>query len=220
MKKLTAIIIANNEIEYAKLTVEGFRNFADPEDVEVVLVDNHSQDGLREWASGQNDLTYVYIDEGEEKAGFLLSDVTRELDINTDILFMEAHYLLTPFALDRMYGSLYSDDTIGMIGGIINGEYQSQKPSVDVSNYGEASQYSIGADSVTVKNVLAISSGPVIIKADTLKKIGGFEINLGSFNKMLIQMAFKGLKNGFRGCNMESSTWRAGDFGILGKVSG
>ena len=41
MKKLTAIIIANNEIEYAKLTVEGFRNFADPEDVEVVLVDNH-----------------------------------------------------------------------------------------------------------------------------------------------------------------------------------
>ena len=198
MKKLTAIIIANNEIEYAKLTVEGFRNFADPEDVEVVLVDNHSQDGLREWASGQNDLTYVYMDEGEEKAGFLLSDVTRALDINTDILFMEAHYLLTPFALDRMYGSLYSDDTIGMIGGIINGEYQSQKPSVDVSNYGEASQYSIGADSVTVKNVLAISSGPVIIKADTLKKIGGFEINLGSLNKMLIQMAFKGLKNGFR----------------------
>ncbi len=198
MKKLTAIIIANNEIEHTKLTMEGIRNFANTIDLDVVLVDNHSQDGLREWASDQIDFTYVYMDEGEEKVGSLLCDVVTELGIDTDLLIMEAHYLLAPLALDRMYDTLYSEDTIGIVGGMINGEYQSQKLPSDITNYGEASHYSIGVGSVTVKNVLAISSGPIIIKANVLKKIGGFERNLGSFNKFLIQIAFTAVKSGFR----------------------
>lgn len=51
------IIVADNEAEYVKLSVESIRMFADVEDLGVTVVDNGSTDGLGEWAKEQTDIT-------------------------------------------------------------------------------------------------------------------------------------------------------------------
>lgn len=198
MEKLTAIVIANNEMEYAKLTMEGLRNFGNPEELNVILVDNHSKDGLREWASGQRDFTFVYMDEGEEKTGSLLCDVIEALGIDSDILVMEAHYLLTPFALERMYETLYSDESIGIVGGVINGEYQGQSIPKHIRDYSDASKYSMSSCSNTVKDIISLSSGPFLIKEDALRLAGGFEKSIGSINRIIMQVAIQAHYKGYR----------------------
>lgn len=198
MEKLTAIIIANNEIEYSKLTIESFRSFGKSENIEMVLVDNHSVDGLKDWASMQNDLTFVYMDEGEERAGEILCKVMKALTIDGDVLVSEAHYMLTPYALERMHESLYSDSRIGIIGGMINGEHQYQQLPAGLKDYGEALQYSVAMNSETINYVMSVSSGPVIIKSGFLKEIDGFPQSIGSINRLLIHLAVKAMKIGYR----------------------
>ncbi len=59
MNGLTIMMVLHNEAEYAKLSLQSIRRYADVDNLSVVLVDNHSEDGLSEWARAQEDITYV-----------------------------------------------------------------------------------------------------------------------------------------------------------------
>ena len=50
MNDVTVLIVVNDEFEYAKLSVECIRKINDIDDLRVVLVDNGSTDGLKDWA--------------------------------------------------------------------------------------------------------------------------------------------------------------------------
>ena len=111
---ITVLILAYNELENIKKTVQGFRLFGDIP-ISMVVVDNGSTDGLREWIKDQTDLTYVYLDEGSMGWAKAINSVRKELQINTDVLIMEGHYVLTPRYLRRLTEVLYEDEDIGAV---------------------------------------------------------------------------------------------------------
>lgn len=45
MNGLTIMMVLHNEAEYAKLSLQSIRRYADVDNLSVVLVDNHSEDG-------------------------------------------------------------------------------------------------------------------------------------------------------------------------------
>ncbi len=65
-KHLTIMMIVFNELKWVKLSVESIRAMGDVDDIDLIIVDNCSTDGLRDWAVTQTDFTYVYMDEGME----------------------------------------------------------------------------------------------------------------------------------------------------------
>ena len=91
---ITVLMIAYNEIENVKMSVESFRLFCDVE-ISLVIVDNGSEDGLWDWAKEQLDITYVRTDERPMSCGKALNLVRKELEIDTDLLVIECRYMIT-----------------------------------------------------------------------------------------------------------------------------
>ena len=58
-QRILAVIIAHNEIEYVKLNVSILSEELKGTDSEIVVVDNYSDDGLREWLTGESVLHYL-----------------------------------------------------------------------------------------------------------------------------------------------------------------
>jgi len=204
MNPVTVIIVANEEYEYAKLCLECIRKFNDTDDLSVVLVDNASTDGLREWAGNQTDFTYVYMDEGVTPFGSILSDVIENLDITGNILVMEPRYLLTPQTISRMSMILDQDDHIGMVGALINGESHHQKLPDQISKYEDAVFYSINDNNTQAIPVIGLSSGPFMVNRQIIDEIGSFDREIGSFFFINKSLTLKLLEHGYR-CSVVSN---------------
>lgn len=112
---MTIIMVIYNELESVKLAVESVRLFADIEDLSLVVVDNHSVDATDKWAKAQEDITYIYMDEGELPFGQALNRVRTLLQIDDDLLIMDA-LMLAPQTLSRLQELLYREETVGAVG--------------------------------------------------------------------------------------------------------
>lgn len=170
---ITVLILAYNELENIKKTVQGFRLFGDIP-ISMVVVDNGSTDGLREWIKDQTDLTYVYLDEGSMGWAKAINSVRKELQINTDVLIMERHYVLTPRYLRRLTEVLYEDEDIGAVGGVCNEAYYGQMIHGNIHNYKEAVEQAGREMATEGKRAIMLDHGAILWKKDTLDFIGEF----------------------------------------------
>lgn len=56
------IILTYNNLEKTKLCLESIRKYTKEEVYEIIVVDNHSTDGTKEWLKVQNDIKVIYND--------------------------------------------------------------------------------------------------------------------------------------------------------------
>ena len=172
-------IIAENEAEYVKLSVDSIRMFADVEDLAVTVVDNGSTDGLDEWAKEQTDITYVYMDEGRTPFGKVINQVREALQLKGDMLVMRACFMLTPHCLSNMLKTLQEGTDTGAVGPMSNGlpNYQKLEGFADyeelVSKIGQVEELSD-------KRVAGLYYGAVLFRQETLEQLGGFDEELVS----------------------------------------
>lgn len=173
------VIIAENEAEYVKLSVDSIRMFADVEDLAVTVVDNGSTDGLDEWAKEQTDITYVYMDEGRTPFGKVINQVREALQLKGDMLVMRACFMLTPHCLSNMLKTLQEGTDTGAVGPMSNGlpNYQKLEGFADyeelVSKIGQVEELSD-------KRVAGLYYGAVLFRQETLEQLGGFDEELVS----------------------------------------
>lgn len=122
---LLVVLIAHNELAYVKLNVEILLRELKNTDGEIVVVDNHSEDGLREWLEGQNIISYMIADEELEGYGKILGIVNEQFADDRDLLLVRANYFLTPGSLDSMQAALHGSEDIaaaGPVGNTLPGE--------------------------------------------------------------------------------------------------
>lgn len=181
MNNLTVLMVLHNEAEYAKLSLQSIRMFADVENLSVVLVDNHSEDTLREWASLQEDITYVYMDEGQLPFGQVINKVCSALRIEGDVLIMDGHYMLTPHALSRLQAMLYEEEINGAVGGVSNSFFLPHQEKKDIGDYEAAVQWASGNHTARQgKQVLGLQPEIIMVKASAISRIGAFDEELVS----------------------------------------
>lgn len=176
---ITAMILAYNEAENIKKTIQSFRLFADIQ-ISLVVVDNGSTDGLREWIKDQTDLTYVYMDEVSMGWAKAINSVKKELQIDTDLLIVEGHYALTPGYLQRLAKVLYEDNDIGAVGGIFNEAHYRQGIPGIVCSYGEAIELAGRESTGTSKQTVILDPGAILWKKGISDNIGDFSEELKS----------------------------------------
>lgn len=174
MKKITAIVIAYNEIENVKNVIESFRLFGNA-DLSVILVDNGSDDGLEAWAKEQTDLTYVLLDEGHMGCGKALNMVRKELEIDTDLLIIEGHYLLTPGYLSRLSELLDREEDIGAVSGVGNSARFHQNLPRDILDYRGALEAAGTEKEISGRRTMMLHHGATLWKKSALDKLGEFE---------------------------------------------
>ncbi|GFH90223.1 ubiquinone biosynthesis O-methyltransferase [Lachnospiraceae bacterium] len=183
---ITVLMIAYNEIENVKMSVESFRLFCDVE-ISLVIVDNGSEDGLWDWAKEQLDITYVRTDERPMSCGKALNLVRKELEIDTDLLVIECRYMITPQYLSRMREMLYSEENVGAVAGIVcnTPQFNPNRP-VCIQNYEEAIRISDKEERAKGKYALMVRDDCAVLwKKEVLKEIGDFEETVNSVDTMI-----------------------------------
>lgn len=174
---ITVMLLAYNEQENIKRAIQSFRLFCDM-DISLVVIDNGSTDALSDWMKEQEDVTYVYMDEGHMGWGKAINMVMRELQIDTDLLIMKGNCMLTPKSLPRMMELLYKDEDTGAVGGMFNESKCKQRK--DFHSYGEAVKKADREETAKGKRVIILDEGAILWKKKALNEIGQFEERLDS----------------------------------------
>lgn len=195
MNNMTILMVLHNAAEYVKLSMQSIRMFADVENLSIVIVDNHSDDALAEWAKEQEDITYVYMDEGELPFGQTVNKVCSVLEIDGDLLIMDAHYMLTPHALRRMQALLHREQATGAVGAMSN-SFSSFQKQRGLADYEAAVRWVDGKnDAGQSKRILGLHSDIMLLKAEMLSQLGGFDEELVSQEYVMKDLGFRMVLN-------------------------
>lgn len=191
MNHMTILMVLHNEADYVKLSLQSIRMFADIEHLSVVIVDNHSEDALQAWAKEQQDITYIYMDEGKLPFGQVVNDVCRALQIEGDLLIMDSHYLITPHTLSRMQELLYQEDATGAVSGVSNSFLADQR-SPDLADYEAAVKWADGElQTKQGKWALGLNSDIILLKASAITNLGKFNEELSSQEYVMKDYGFR-----------------------------
>jgi len=117
MSKTSIIILTYNNLAYNKGVLESIRRYTKPETYEVVMVDNLSTDGTREWLKEQLDIKVILND---ENAGFPkgCNIGIAAAEESNDILLLNNDIEVTHNWLENLQIALYSDSKIGAVQGL------------------------------------------------------------------------------------------------------
>ena len=192
---LTVMLLAYNEQENIKKVIKSFRLFCDI-DISLIVVGHGFTDGLREWMGEQMDLTYVYLNEEHMGWAEIMNKIRNELQIDTDLLIIYGHYMLTPMYLSRMVEVLYEDENIGAVGGVCNVEHFQQMIPDNIHNYGEAIEWSGRECAAASKRAVILNPDAILWKKDVLDGIGEFCEELESIFAIMVDYCLRTITEG------------------------
>jgi Predicted glycosyltransferases len=124
--KTSIIILTYNNLNYNIICLDSIRKYTDEDSYEIIVVDNNSTDGTREWLKEQSDIKLIL---NHENIGFPkgCNIGINAAEKNNDILFLNNDTKVTPRWLSNLKTCLYSNDKIGAAASITNNcsNYQS-----------------------------------------------------------------------------------------------
>lgn len=147
---LLVVLIAHNELGYVKLNVKILAQELKNGGGEIVVVDNYSDDGLREWLEGQNIVSYMIADEELEGYGQILAVVNEQFSDGRDLLLLRANYFLTPGSIAYMRSALHASEDIAAVGPAGNTLPGEQK-CFSGNTYEEAASFADGQPAETTR---------------------------------------------------------------------
>lgn len=119
VRKVSIVIVSYNSKYLMRKCVESIRKYCNPKTYELVVVDNASTDGVREWLCGQEDIKTVLVDENVGfPAGCNIGVSYAEPE--NDLFFLNNDTRLTPEALFFLRMGLYADERTGAAGCVAN----------------------------------------------------------------------------------------------------
>ncbi|MCR4584374.1 MAG: glycosyltransferase [Lachnospiraceae bacterium] len=197
-KRITILMPVHNEKKLAELAVKFLRMNLPEGDFPLVLIDNASDDGLREWAASQQDLTYVYMDQGMEPWGSVLQQVIDGLEIRTDLMIMQCRYIPIPGCMERMLDVFCSDLSPAAVScEMTESTIRQQRTAVTLSEYEETVDYA-GRMSGRAERVMGFDGCFFFLRYDALTQIGGFDPSLFSLRAVIrdisLGLLYLGLK--------------------------
>lgn len=136
-KGILAVIIAHNELELVKLNIQILLGELKDADSEIVVVDNFSKDGLKEWLLAQKNISYLIYKEKMEGYGQILDRVREQFGTQKDLLLLRANYFFTPGSIACMKEALYSSREIAAVGPVCNG-FAGEQRCAAANTYREA----------------------------------------------------------------------------------
>jgi len=125
LNKTSIIILTHNKLEYTQMCLDSIRRYTPRHMYELIVVDNASTDGTREYLAEQTDVLTMF---NEENVGFPKGcNQGIELARGDSILLLNNDVIVTENWLPLLLECLYSSEEIGAVGPVTNsaGAYQS-----------------------------------------------------------------------------------------------
>ncbi|MFP7733915.1 glycosyltransferase [Priestia aryabhattai] len=115
--KTSIIILTHNQLEYTKKCIDSIRRYTKTH-YEIIVVDNASSDGTVSYLQHQDDIKVIF---NHENLGFAkANNQGYEIATGNTIVFLNNDVVVTLGWLESMIDTLYSSESIGMVGPVTN----------------------------------------------------------------------------------------------------
>jgi O-antigen biosynthesis protein len=173
VNKTSIIILTHNKLEYTKLCIESVRLYTNPDCYELIVVDNASNDGTKEWLLNQSDVITILND---DNVGFPKGcNQGINAASGDSILLLNNDTIVTPNWLTNMLTCLYSSEAIGAVGPVTNNCAYSQRIKTTYTNIEEIQQFAKEfnkLDKTKWNYSLKLIGFCMLIKREIIEKIG------------------------------------------------
>ena len=177
---ISIFILAHNEANLAKISVEAVRESVGEQEVSVILIDNGSMDDLAAWASEQPDITYVATEEGMDPWGSVLNQAIEALEVDTDILVMQSRFVLMPGNLERLEKHLHESAEIGMVSCVTSSAITpAQRPSEPINDIDRVYAYSVVHKDDLPVEIMKPECGIFFLRKEALNSLADFMMRYG-----------------------------------------
>ncbi len=173
-RKTSIVIITYNNLDYTKDCISSIRKYTKKGTYEIIVVDNLSSDGTRQWLKEQKNIKIVL---NNENMGFPkgCNQGIKKANPNYDILLLNNDTIVTENWLDNLNKCLYSDDKIGAVGAVCNHNENLQGVNFSYENF-DIMQELAKANNISNKEKweekVFLIGFCILIKRNVLEEIG------------------------------------------------
>ncbi|MEK3772592.1 glycosyltransferase [Paenibacillus sp. FSL R5-0887] len=171
--KTSIILLTYNKLQYTKACIESIRQYTPKGTYQLIVVDNLSTDGTRDWLADQMDILTIF---NEENVGFP-KGCNQGIEIATgdNILLLNNDVLVTQNWLSLMNDCLYSSNDIGAVGPVSNSAYGDQEINATYTTLDEMWDYANNYNIITApdwEQKIKLIGFCMLIRKDVVEQIG------------------------------------------------
>lgn len=192
------VLIVHNQFAQLNQSINNIKRFSRDILINIILVDNGSEDGLTEWLKEQEEFDYILCDKVENYAD-ILNTVIQEFCLKTDVFLLSPGVLLMPECLNRLYHVLNADETIGAVSaGVLEGVGQNNDFSV-------AEEKARRNDNEKKRQILSPVQDAILFRKKFIESIGAFDREILFPENVIMDYAFRGIMTGWKYYQVENA---------------
>ena len=198
--RTSIVILSYNVKDLCICCIDSIRRNNPKSAYEIVVVDNASTDGIREWLQQQNDITLIC---NEENMGFPAgcNQGIEASQAENDIFLLNNDTMLLPNSLFWLRMALYEDDQTGATGSITNFAGNGQMVTRDFASLDELKEYGTSVnmpDKNALEKKIWLVGFALLLKRKALDEIGLLDTRFfpGSYedNDIGVRLRYAGWK--------------------------
>lgn len=174
LKKTAIVILTYNNLEYSKSCLESIRKHTEKGTYELIVVDNNSTDGTKDWLYLQPDIK-IQINEKNEGFPKGCNIGIGLASPGSDILLLNNDTIVTERWLLNLKKCLYSDEKIGAVGAVCNHNENLQGADFyygDLEQMAELAGKNNISDKLRWEEKIFLIGFCILIKREVINKIG------------------------------------------------
>jgi GT2 family glycosyltransferase len=182
--KVSIVILTYNQLDYTKLCVESIRNSTPGGTYEIIIVDNLSTDGTREWLQEQTDIRYIL---NEENAGFAAgcNQGASLAEEENDIFFLNNDTIVLQNSVYNLRMALHEKEENGAVGAVSNKARSYQVIPQEFSSPEEYADFAAANNAYHPERhdrCLKLTGFAMMMRRKTWKDVAGFDERYGIGN--------------------------------------
>lgn len=174
---VSIILVTYNQLEMTKICVESIRYNNPATAYEIIVVDNLSSDGTREWLQEQKDVKYIL---NQENRGFPVAcnQGAALAEVGNDLFFLNNDTIVMNNSIYNLRMALYEEETIGMTGACSNYVSGNQKITSTyrtIEEYGEYANKNNSYSPALHKQTLRLVGFAMTLRYSVWKQTAGMD---------------------------------------------
>ncbi|WP_339278959.1 methyltransferase domain-containing protein [Paenibacillus sp. FSL W8-1187] len=199
-RKTSIVVLTYNELSFTEQCLESIRAHTDPDHYELIVVDNASTDGTREWLTAQSGIKLLLNDDNKGFPAGCNQGVALA-EPGNDILLLNNDTIVTENWLLGLQAALHSSDTVGAVGPITNYAMYNQSIPVSYSSLQEMHAFARTVSETALdqpyERRLKLIGFCYLIKREALNQVGLLDERFTPGNYEDDDYSFRLLENGY-----------------------
>lgn len=196
---LTSIILlTHNQLDYTKLCIESIRKHT-KQAYEIIVVDNASTDGTKEWLKKQKDIRLIL---NEENKGFPAGcNQGAKIAKGDAILFLNNDTMVTNKWLENLTACLNSATDVGAVGPVTNNSSYYQAIEVSYKSIEEMEGFAVAYNKTNPdqwEQRIKLVGFCMLVKREVLEKVGFFDERFSPGNFEDDDLSFRMVLAGYK----------------------